>query len=170
MTALHNVLGCGASEVRRLVSEAAAWAGAEVLWPEVAPDLEREPQADAALVTITDQGGSRRRAVSLSGGVVTGLKSGGLITAYVDGVAVPGKPSEKSRWAGASGAALFARGRLIGVVTTDRQRDCTGDQSTAVSMASLASCSARICHRVEGGGGATGSDGRHGRRAAPDAI
>ncbi|MFI6404947.1 tetratricopeptide repeat protein [Streptomyces sp. NPDC050548] len=44
---------------------------------------------------------------------LTGLKSSGLITAYVDQVAVPGV------WAGASGAALFARGRLIGVVTED---------------------------------------------------
>ncbi|MCX5332560.1 FxSxx-COOH system tetratricopeptide repeat protein [Streptomyces sp. NBC_00140] len=69
---------------------------------------------------------------------LTGLKSGGLISAYVDGVAVPSKPSEKSRWAGASGAALFARGRLIGVVTTDRQRDYDADQLTAVSVVSLA--------------------------------
>ncbi|WP_327695776.1 FxSxx-COOH system tetratricopeptide repeat protein [Streptomyces sp. NBC_00459] len=69
---------------------------------------------------------------------LTGLKSGGLIAAYVDGVAVPSKPDEKSRWAGASGAALFARGRLIGVVTTDRQRDYDGDQLTAVSVVSLA--------------------------------
>ncbi|MDN3026397.1 hypothetical protein [Streptomyces sp. S.PB5] len=69
---------------------------------------------------------------------LTGLKSEGLITAYVDGVAVPSKPDEKSRWAGASGAALFARGRLIGVVTTDRQRDYEADQLTAVSLTSLA--------------------------------
>ncbi|MFI9760888.1 tetratricopeptide repeat protein [Streptomyces sp. NPDC051963] len=69
---------------------------------------------------------------------LTGLKSGGLITAYVDQVAVPSKPHEKSRWAGASGAALFAWGRLIGVVTTDRQRDYDGDQLTAVSVVSLA--------------------------------
>ena len=58
LTALHNVLGCRALEVRRLGSEAETWAKAEVLWPGTgsgpAPDLEREPQADAALVTITD--------------------------------------------------------------------------------------------------------------------
>ncbi|MGW2225596.1 hypothetical protein [Streptomyces formicae] len=70
---------------------------------------------------------------------LTGLKSGGeLITAYVDGVATPGKPDAKSRWSGASGAALFARGRLVGVVTTDRTRDYEADQLTAVSVASLA--------------------------------
>lgn len=182
LTALHNVLGCGALEVRRLGSEAAAWVKAEVLWPGIgsapAPDLEREPQADAALVTITDPGwqspsdGEPVRWGRIDGSVVgeerlgcvavgfpraevrdgirdtkeirghietlTGLKSGGLISAYVDGVAVPSKPSEKSRWAGASGAALFARGRLIGVVTTDRQRDYDADQLTAVSVVSLA--------------------------------
>ncbi|MFH8608778.1 tetratricopeptide repeat protein [Streptomyces sp. NPDC018029] len=72
---------------------------------------------------------------------LTGLKSGGdVITAHVDRVATPSKPEpdEKSRWSGASGAALFARGRLIGVVTTDRARDYEGDQLTAVSVASLA--------------------------------
>ena len=69
---------------------------------------------------------------------LTGLKSGELITAYVDGVAVPGRRDEKSSWAGASGAALFARGRLIGVVTTDRRRDYDGDQLTAVSVVALA--------------------------------
>lgn len=33
---------------------------------------------------------------------------------------------------------MFASGRLIGVVTTDRQRDYVADQLTAVSVASLA--------------------------------
>ncbi|MEV8018810.1 tetratricopeptide repeat protein, partial [Streptomyces sp. NPDC086554] len=69
---------------------------------------------------------------------LTGLKSGGLITAYVDGVAAPSKPDAKSRWAGASGAALFSQGRLVGVVTTDRARDYEADQLTAVAVASLA--------------------------------
>lgn len=70
---------------------------------------------------------------------LTGLKSGGeLITVHVDGVATPSNPGAKSRWSGASGAALFARGRLIGVVTTDRARDYAADQLTAVSVASLA--------------------------------
>ncbi|MFF1378429.1 tetratricopeptide repeat protein [Streptomyces sp. NPDC058308] len=69
---------------------------------------------------------------------LTGLRSGGLITAYVDGVAAPSRPAERSRWAGASGAALFARGRLVGVVTTDRARDYAADQLTAVPVASLA--------------------------------
>ncbi|MEV0253116.1 tetratricopeptide repeat protein [Streptomyces sp. NPDC050732] len=70
---------------------------------------------------------------------LTGLKSGGdVITAYVDRVATPSKADQKSRWSGASGAALFARGRLVGVVTTDRARDYEADQLTAVSVASLA--------------------------------
>ncbi|MFE9602648.1 tetratricopeptide repeat protein, partial [Streptomyces hokutonensis] len=174
LTALHNVLGCGALEVRTLGSDS-KWLAAEVLWPLTEPpDLEREPQADGALVRITDPGWVRPAGVEpvrwgrIDGGPVvadegrlacvavgfprsevrdgirdtkeirghierlTGLKSSGLITAYVDQVAVPGV------WAGASGAALFARGRLIGVVTTDRRRDYDGDQLTAVSVVALA--------------------------------
>ncbi|MEW2388805.1 tetratricopeptide repeat protein [Streptomyces venezuelae] len=70
---------------------------------------------------------------------LTGLKSGGeRITVYVDGVAAPSKPDRKSRWSGTSGAALFAGGRLVGVVTTDRARDYEADQLIAVSVASLA--------------------------------
>ncbi|WP_405818368.1 tetratricopeptide repeat protein [Streptomyces sp. NBC_01390] len=178
LTALHNVLGCGRLEVRRLGDEESAWVAAEVCWPASTSDLKREPQADAALVVITDPGwrapvgaepvrwgrldrsvvGEQRLGCVAVGfprsevrdGVrdtkeirghietLTGLKSEGLITAYVDGVAVPSKPDERSRWAGASGAALFARGRLIGVVTTDRQRDYEADQLTAVSVVSLA--------------------------------
>ncbi|MEV5980688.1 tetratricopeptide repeat protein [Streptomyces sp. NPDC052114] len=70
---------------------------------------------------------------------LTGLKSGGdLITAYVDEVAAPSRPDARTRWSGASGSALFARGRLVGVVTTDRARDYEADQLTAVSVASLA--------------------------------
>ncbi|MFG2370326.1 tetratricopeptide repeat protein [Streptomyces sp. NPDC048504] len=181
LTALHNVLGCGGLEVRGLDGDS-KWLAAEVLWPltEPLPDLEREPQADGALVRITDAGwlppvGTEPvRWGRIDGGPVvadegrlacvavgfprsevrdgirdtkeirghierlTGLKSGGLITAYVDGVAVPGKRDEKSAWAGASGAALFVRGRLIGVVTTDRRRDYDGDQLTAVSVVGLA--------------------------------
>ncbi|MFD4561632.1 tetratricopeptide repeat protein, partial [Streptomyces sp. NPDC058469] len=180
LTALHNVLGCGFLEVRGLDGDS-KWLAAEVLWPLAEPpDLEREPQADGALVRITDPGWVPPAGVEpvrwgrIDGGPVvldeqrlacvavgfprsevrdgirdtkeirghierlTGLKSGGLITAYVDGVAVPGKRDEKSSWAGASGAALFARGRLIGVVTTDRRRDYDGDQLTAVSVVGLA--------------------------------
>ncbi|WP_405991840.1 tetratricopeptide repeat protein [Streptomyces sp. NBC_00986] len=181
LTALHNVLGCGDLEVRGLGDDS-KWLAAEVLWPltEPLPDLEREPQADGALVRITDPGWVRPAGVApvrwgrIDGGPVvadegrlecvavgfprsevrdgirdtkeirghierlTGLKSGGLITAYVDGVAVPGRRDEKSSWAGASGAALFVRGRLIGVVTTDRRRDYDGDQLTAVSVVGLA--------------------------------
>ncbi|MDV7218487.1 tetratricopeptide repeat protein [Streptomyces prunicolor] len=180
LTALHNVLGCGVLEVRGLGDDS-KWLAAEVLWPLTEPpDLEREPQADGALVRITDAGwlppvGTEPvRWGRIDGGLVvadegrlacfavgfprsevrdgirdtkeirghierlTGLKSGGLITAYVDGVAVPGRRDEKSRWAGASGAALFVRGRLIGVVTTDRRRDYDGDQLTAVSVVGLA--------------------------------
>ncbi|MBK3580650.1 tetratricopeptide repeat protein, partial [Streptomyces sp. MBT65] len=175
LTALHNVLGCGVLEVRGLDGDS-KWRAAEVLWPltEPLPDLEREPQADGALVRITDagwvppEGADPVRWGRIDAGPVvpdegrlacvavgfpksevrdgirdtkeirghierlTGLKSGGLITAYVDQVAVPGV------WAGASGAALFARGRLIGVVTTDRRRDYDGDQLTAVSVVELA--------------------------------
>ncbi|MGP4012119.1 tetratricopeptide repeat protein [Streptomyces sp. 4N124] len=178
LTALHNVLGCGGLEVRQLGAEEPKWIAAEVLWPQVPPDLEREPQADGALVRITDPGwvpptdsepvrwgridapvvreerlgcvavGFPRSEVRDGGRdtkeirghieTLTGLRSGGLITAYVDQVAVPSKPDEKSRWAGASGAALFVRGRLVGVVTTDRQRDYRGDQLTAVSVVALA--------------------------------
>ncbi|MEV0470625.1 tetratricopeptide repeat protein [Streptomyces prunicolor] len=180
LTALHNVLGCGDLEVRGLGADS-KWLAAEVLWPLTEPpDLEREPQADGALVRITDPGWVPPAGVEpvrwgrIDGGPVvadegrlacfavgfprsevregirdtkeirghierlTGLKSGGLITAYVDGVAVPGRRDEKSRWAGASGAALFVRGRLIGVVTTDRRRDYDGDQLTAVSVVGLA--------------------------------
>jgi len=180
LTALHNVLGCGVLEVRRLGSDS-KWLAAEVLWPLTEPpDLEREPQADGALVRITDagwlppEGAAPVRWGRIDGGPVvadegrlacvavgfprsevrdgirdtkeirghierlTGLKSGGLITAYVDQVAVPGRRDEKSSWAGASGAALFVRGRLIGVVTTDRRRDYDGDQLTAVSVVGLA--------------------------------
>ncbi|MDO0935101.1 tetratricopeptide repeat protein [Streptomyces sp. DG2A-72] len=165
-------------EVRQLGADEPKWISAEVLWPRVPPDLEREPQADGALVRITDPGwvppagaepvrwgridapmvreerlgcvavGFPRSEVRDGGRdtkeirghieTLTGLKSGGLITAYVDQVAVPSKPDEKSRWAGASGAALFVRGRLVGVVTTDRQRDYRGDQLTAVSLVALA--------------------------------
>ncbi|MBK6018875.1 tetratricopeptide repeat protein, partial [Streptomyces sp. MBT53] len=175
LTALHNVLGCGDLEVRGLGGDS-KWLAAEVLWPltDRLPDLEREPQADGALVRITDAGWVPPTGVDpvrwgrIDGGPVvpdeqrlacvavgfpksevrdgirdtkeirghierlTGLKSGGLITAHVDQVAVPGV------WAGASGAALFARGRLIGVVTTDRRRDYDGDQLTAVSVVGLA--------------------------------
>lgn len=179
LTALHSVLGGGGLEVRPLGADAPKWVAAEVLWPTVTPDLGREPQADGALIRITDPGwqpppggepvrwgridgtvvrDERLKCVAVGfprselrdGGVrdtkeirghvetLTGLKSGGLITAYVDGVAVPGRPDQKSRWAGASGAALFASGRLIGVVTTDRQRDYVADQLTAVSVVSLA--------------------------------
>ncbi|WP_405931613.1 tetratricopeptide repeat protein [Streptomyces sp. NBC_00827] len=178
LTALHNVLGCGALEVKRLGREE-EWVAAEVLWPQTAPpDAEPDPQSDGALIRITGPGwqppsgaepvrwgridstvvrderlacvavGFPRSEVrdgvrdtkEIRGHIetLTGLKSGGLITAYVDQVAVPGKRGEKSRWAGASGAALFARGRLIGVVTTDRRRDYDGDQLTAVSVVSLA--------------------------------
>lgn len=180
LTALHNVLGCGDLEVRGLDGDS-TWLAAEVLWPLTEPpDLEREPQADGALVRITGPGwlppvgAEPVRWGRIDGGPVvpdegrlacvavgfprsevrdgirdtkeirghierlTGLKSGGLITAYVDLVAVPGRRDEKSRWAGASGAALFARGRLIGVVTTDRRRDYDGDQLTAVSVVGLA--------------------------------
>ncbi|MFI6626366.1 tetratricopeptide repeat protein [Streptomyces sp. NPDC050528] len=180
LTALHNVLGCGDLEVRDLGDDS-KWLAAEVLWPQAEPpDLEREPQADGALVRITDPGWVRPAGVEpvrwgrIDGGPVvadegrlecvavgfprsevrdgirdtkeirghierlTGLKSGGLITAYVDGVAVPGKRDEKSAWAGASGAALFVKGRLVGVVTTDRRRDYDGDQLTAVSVVGLA--------------------------------
>ncbi|MFE0130373.1 tetratricopeptide repeat protein [Streptomyces sp. NPDC059037] len=181
LTALHNVAG-GAREleVRLLDREGRTrWSAAEVLWPEQGqePDLEREPQADAALIRITDAewtppGGAEpvrwgrieptvgesqltclavgfprsekrdqvRDTKEIRGHVetLTGLKSGGLITAYVDRVATPSKPDGKSRWAGASGAALFARGRLVGVVTTDRARDYEADQLTAVAVASLA--------------------------------
>jgi len=168
------VLGCGVLEVRGLGGDS-KWLAAEVLWPLTEPpDLEREPQADGALVRITDAGwvpptcvepvrwgridgdpvvadegrlecvavGFPRSEVrdgirdtkEIRGHIerLTGLKSSGLITAYVDQVAVPGV------WAGASGAALFARGRLIGVVTTDRRRDYDGDQLTAVSVVGLA--------------------------------
>ncbi|WTP23905.1 tetratricopeptide repeat protein [Streptomyces sp. NBC_00203] len=182
LTAFHNVVGCGRLEVRGLDPEGGAeWVAAEVLWPEVAPDLAREPQADAALVRIAEAswlppvGGEPVRWGRIDGEVsrastdsqlpclavgfprsetrdgvrdtkeirghietLTGLKSGGLISAYVDRVAVPSKPDERSRWAGASGAALFARGRLVAVVTTDRQRDYDADQLTAVSVVSLA--------------------------------
>ncbi|MGW0755937.1 tetratricopeptide repeat protein [Streptomyces sp. NPDC002814] len=178
LTALHNVLGCGGLEVRQLGAQQPKWIAAEVLWPQVPPDLEREPQADGALVRITDPGwvpptgaepvrwgridapavreerlgcvavGFPRSEVRDGGRdtkeirghieTLTGLRSQGLITAYVDQVAVPSKPDEKSLWAGASGAALFVRGRLVGVVTTDRQRDYRGDQLTAVSVVSLA--------------------------------
>ncbi|MFJ6899899.1 tetratricopeptide repeat protein [Streptomyces hokutonensis] len=174
LTALHNVLGCGALEVRTLGGDL-KWLAAEVLWPLTEPpDLEREPQADGALVRITDPGwvppagtepvrwgridggpvvADEQRLACVAVGFpksevrdgirdtkeirghierLTGLKSGGLITAYVDQVAVPGA------WAGASGAALFVRGRLIGVVTIDRRRDYDGDQLTAVSVVSLA--------------------------------
>ncbi|MFD9332457.1 tetratricopeptide repeat protein [Streptomyces sp. NPDC060065] len=179
LTALHNVLGCGALEVRRLGRDE-EWVAAEVLWPQTAPpDLEREPQADGALIRITGPGWVPPAGVEpvrwsrIDGAVVrdeqrltcvavgfprsevrdgvrdtkeirghietlTGLKSGGLISAHVDQVAVPSKPGAKSRWAGASGAALFVRGRLIGVVTSDRQRDYDGDQLTAVSVVALA--------------------------------
>ncbi|MCT9076925.1 tetratricopeptide repeat protein [Streptomyces fulvoviolaceus] len=181
LTAFHNVVGCGRLEVRGLDPEGGTtWLAAEVLWPEAAPDLDREPQADAALVRIAEGSwvppdGEPVRWGHIDGGVsrsasesqlaclavgfprserrdgvrdtkeirghietLTGLKSGGLITAYVDRVAVPSKPDERSRWAGASGAALFARGRLIGVVTTDRQRDYDANQLSAVSVMSLA--------------------------------
>ncbi|MFJ9244710.1 tetratricopeptide repeat protein [Streptomyces sp. NPDC101776] len=174
LTALHNVLGCEDLEVRGLGGDS-TWLAAEVLWPLTEPpDLEREPQADGALVRITDAGwlpptgADPVRWGRIDGGPVvpdegrlacvavgfpksevrdgirdtkeirghierlTGLKSGGLIAAYVDQVAVPGV------WAGASGAALFVRGRLIGVLTTDRRRDYDGDQLTAVSVVGLA--------------------------------
>ena len=180
LTALHNVLACGDLEVRGLGDDS-KWLAAEVLWPLTEPpDLEREPQADGALVRITDPGWVRPAGFEpvrwgrIDGGPVvadegrlecvavgfprsevrdgirdtkeirghierlTGLKSGGLITAYVDGVAVPGRRDEKSSWAGASGAALFVRRRLVGVVTTDRRRDYDGDQLTAVSVVGLA--------------------------------
>jgi hypothetical protein len=56
LTALHNVLGCGDLEVRGLGDDS-KWLAAEVLWPLTEPpDLEREPQADGALVRITDPG------------------------------------------------------------------------------------------------------------------
>ncbi|WP_151485149.1 tetratricopeptide repeat protein, partial [Streptomyces albicerus] len=185
LTAFHNVVLCEQLEVRGLDPEGEGgteWVAAEVLWPEVPPpDLDREPQADAALVRITEgswvpPGGEPVRWGRIDGEVsravvgesqlgclavgfprseirdgvrdtkeirghietLTGLKSGGLITAYVDQVAVPSRPAERSRWAGASGAALFARGRLIGVVTTDRHRDYGAAQLTAVSVVSLA--------------------------------
>ncbi|MFF7359972.1 FxSxx-COOH system tetratricopeptide repeat protein [Streptomyces sp. NPDC008125] len=76
---------------------------------------------------------------------LTGLKSG-LFTVHVDRVATPsrGGPGAgsadpgPSRWAGASGAALFARGHLIGVLTEDRARDYEADQLRAVPVAALA--------------------------------
>ncbi|MCI3932041.1 tetratricopeptide repeat protein [Streptomyces sp. AN091965] len=67
---------------------------------------------------------------------LTGLKANGVITVYVDGVAAPSRG--EGRWAGASGAALFAQGRLIGVLATDRARDYEANQLTAVSVESLA--------------------------------
>ncbi|MEU6822662.1 FxSxx-COOH system tetratricopeptide repeat protein [Streptomyces atriruber] len=176
LTALHNALGVGKLEVRRLDPEGRdeGWAGAELLWPE----REQDPEVDVALIRVTDgawtvpdeMGPVRwgridadvveerlgclavgfprsevrdgvRDTKEIRGHVeaLTGLKSGGeRITVHVDGVAAPSKPGDRSRWSGASGAALFARGRLVGVVTTDRARDYEADQLTAVSVASLA--------------------------------
>ncbi|MFF5014558.1 hypothetical protein [Streptomyces sp. NPDC001165] len=65
---------------------------------------------------------------------LTGLKSRGLITLYLSDVATPGDHS----WTGASGAAIFCRQRLVGIVTIDRSRYYSGDQLTAVSVAALA--------------------------------
>ncbi|MFI1681845.1 tetratricopeptide repeat protein [Streptomyces sp. NPDC020607] len=176
LTALHNVLGEGQPEVRRLDPAARddRWAAAELLWPGLAQD----PQVDVALIRVTDgawtapdgmdpirwgriegavveerlgclavgfprseERGGVRDTKEIRGYVesLTGLKSGGeRITVHVNESAVPSKPDGKSRWKGTSGAALFARGRLVGVVTTDRARDYEADQLTAVSVASLA--------------------------------
>ncbi|MFD4945736.1 FxSxx-COOH system tetratricopeptide repeat protein [Streptomyces sp. NPDC058409] len=174
LTAFHNVEGAGRLDARRLHGE---WAEAEIIWPREPPDLERDPQADAALIRITDQSWSpprgapvrwgridhmapmvsneqlgftalgfprsellnkQRDTKQISGDIerLTGLKSG-LIRAYVNRVATPDKPSDTSRWKGASGAALFSGPWLIGVIVTDRDRDYSANQLTAVSLASL---------------------------------
>ncbi|MFB6592665.1 FxSxx-COOH system tetratricopeptide repeat protein [Streptomyces diastaticus] len=180
LTAYHNVQGAEGLQVRALDREGRTnWASAEVLWPESAPDLDHEPQADAALIRITsaswvppggewvrwgrigaeeppptastgrlsflaigfpksEKRGMIRDTKEIRGHIetLTGLKSLGLITAYVDQVAVPDKAGA-SRWSGASGSALFVGGRLIGVVIKDRRQDYSADQLTAVSVASL---------------------------------
>ncbi|MFE1369273.1 tetratricopeptide repeat protein [Streptomyces anulatus] len=180
LTAFHNVAGAGDPEVRPL---GGSWASAELLWPERPPDLDHEPQADAALLRITGDAwasvvgepvrwgrldvsalsatesrlpcravgfprsevrGKARDTKEISGHVenLTGLKSG-LITVYVDEVAAPSHPlgpSDRggaSRWSGASGAALFSRNHLVGVVVEDRARDYPANQLRAVPVASL---------------------------------
>ncbi|MEW2490011.1 FxSxx-COOH system tetratricopeptide repeat protein [Streptomyces sp. NPDC048411] len=174
LTAFHNVEGAGRLEARRLLGE---WVAAEIVWPQEPPDLKREPQADAALIRITDQSwvpphgapvrwgridhtapmvsneqlgfnaqgfprselrNEQRDTKQISGDIerLTGLKSG-LITAYVNRVATPEKPSATSWWKGASGAALFSGPWLIGVIVGDRDRQYSANQLTAVSVASL---------------------------------
>ncbi|WP_042407545.1 S1 family peptidase [Streptacidiphilus carbonis] len=62
LTAHHNVrdadsASARALEVRRLAvygEPPATWVAASVLWPEQPPDVEQDPQADAALLLITD--------------------------------------------------------------------------------------------------------------------
>ncbi|WP_329546769.1 FxSxx-COOH system tetratricopeptide repeat protein [Streptomyces sp. NBC_01356] len=68
---------------------------------------------------------------------LTGLKSG-LITAHIDQVATASRPGTTSRWAGASGAALFCGKALTGVITTDRTKNYQADQLVAVPLAALA--------------------------------
>ncbi|MFF7342155.1 NACHT domain-containing protein [Streptomyces sp. NPDC008163] len=63
LTAYHNIERADARsgravEVRRLAlhgEDQAAWAAAEVLWPEQPPHLELDPHTDAALLLITDR-------------------------------------------------------------------------------------------------------------------
>ncbi|MFD3931479.1 tetratricopeptide repeat protein [Streptomyces sp. NPDC058614] len=68
---------------------------------------------------------------------LTGLKSG-LITAHIDQVATASRPGTTSRWAGASGAALFCGKALTGVITTDRTKNYQADQLVAVPLVTLA--------------------------------
>jgi hypothetical protein len=62
LTAHHNVQGASSAsgralQVRRLAvygEPPTTWVAASVLWPEQPPDVEQDPQADAALLLITD--------------------------------------------------------------------------------------------------------------------
>ncbi|GGV19433.1 tetratricopeptide repeat protein [Streptomyces spectabilis] len=169
LTALHNVRGAGAAEVRPLGSD--AWARAEVLWPAAdagAPDAAllrivdtrwtppggepvrwgridaAAPPAEGRLPCLavglprSEARDGLRDTKEIRGHVeaLTGLKADGVITVHVDRAAAPSKG--EGRWAGASGAALFCRGRIIGVLTADRARDYEANQLTAVSVESLA--------------------------------
>lgn len=114
---------------------------APVVWGRLGPPNVDRGRIDCVAVGFpqAEERDGHRDTKEIRGHIeaLTGLKSG-LISAHVDQVATPHGAMEISRWAGASGAALFCGTALVGVLTTDRAKDYPSTLLTAVPVAELA--------------------------------
>ncbi|MFJ7305206.1 FxSxx-COOH system tetratricopeptide repeat protein [Streptomyces sp. NPDC099088] len=113
-----------------------------VTWGRLAPPDEGCGRMDFVAVGFpqAEAKGRHRDTKEIRGRIeaLTGLKSGGLIHAYVDQVATPLPDSTASLWAGASGAALFCGTALVGIFVVDRNQKYPANLLTAAPVAGLA--------------------------------